>query len=347
MSNPVLTEVSRGGWLESRHRGAVAIADADGRLVWSAGDVEAPVFGRSALKMLQALALVESGAADAFGLSSAELALACASHAGEPMHVSAVAAWLARIGCDESCLACGAHAPGDAAAARALLLEGRAPSRLHNNCSGKHAGFLTVARHLGVDPAGYEAPDHPVQRRVLATIAEMAGVEPASMAVAVDGCAAPAPAFALHALATASARIADPSRLAPARAAAARRLDAAVRAHPLLVAGTHAACSALIGAGAGAYSVKSGAEGTYVAVLGALGLGVAVKIDDGAARAAETTIAAVLVGLGLVAATDPALAALTDAPIVNTQDRVVGARRPAAWLAHSLSAAFGAIRTSD
>jgi len=341
MSNPVLTELTRGNWLESWHCGAVAIADASGGLVWSAGDVERPVFGRSALKMLQALPLVETGAADALGVSAEELALACASHGGEPMHVSAVTSWLARIGCDETCLACGAHAPRNAAAAQALLLDGRIPSRVHNNCSGKHAGFLTLARHLGVDPAGYERPDHPVQRLVLAAIAEMAGVDLASMSIAIDGCAAPAPAFPLRGLATASARIADPSGLAPARAAAARRLDAAVKAHPLLVAGTGRACTTMIRAGGGALSVKAGAEGTYVAVLSALGLGVALKIDDGAGRAAETTIAALLVDLGLVAAEDPTIAALIDAPILNTQDHVVGARRPAAWLGPAVREAFG------
>ncbi|HEY3890316.1 MAG TPA: asparaginase, partial [Caulobacteraceae bacterium] len=154
MANPVLVELTRGDWLESRHRGAVAIADASGRLVWSAGEVERPIFARSALKMLQALPLVETGAAEAFAVSPKDLALACASHGGEPFHVEAVAAWLDRIGCDQGDLACGAHAPANEAAARALLLSGARPSRLHNNCSGKHTGFLTVARHLGVDTHG-------------------------------------------------------------------------------------------------------------------------------------------------------------------------------------------------
>jgi L-asparaginase II len=338
MSDPVLVEITRGGWVESRHRGAVAIADASGALVWSAGDVERPVFGRSSLKMLQALPLVESGAADAWGVSPEELALACASHSGEPAHVEAVAAWLARIGCDETCLACGAHAPLNEAAARALLLDGRVPSRLHNNCSGKHTGFLTLARHLGADVAGYERPDHPVQRRVLGAIGEMAGLDVAALPVGVDGCAAPAPALPLRALAAAIARIADPSGLAPARAEAARRLDSAVRAHPFQVAGTGRACTAIIQAAEGAISVKGGAEGVYVAVLSGLGLGIALKIDDGAGRAAETAIAALLVGLGAVPAAAPAIAALADAPVLDTQGRRVGARRPSAWLAAAAKA---------
>lgn len=319
--NPILVELTRGGRLESRHRGGVAIADAKGRLAWAAGDVETPIFPRSALKMLQALPLVESGAADAFGLSGPELALACASHSGEPFHVAAVQAWLARIGLDDTCLACGAPVRAD----------GRTSSRANHNCSGKHTGFLAVARHLGAEPKGYEQPDHPVQRLALGAIAEMAGLDRASLPVAIDGCTAPAAALPLHALATAAARIADPSGLASARAEAARRLDAAVRANPLYVAGTGRACTALIEASGGEISVKTGAEGVYVAVLRSLGLGVALKIDDGAARASETAIAVLLAALGVVDPANPAVAALADAPVLDSIGRTVGARRPSRW----------------
>jgi L-asparaginase II len=343
VANPVLVELTRGPWLESRHRGAIAITDASGRLVWSAGEVERPVFARSALKMLQALPLVETGAAEAFDVAPRDLALACASHGGEPFHIEAVAAWLDRIGCDEGDLACGAHAPANEAAARALLLAGGAPTRLHNNCSGKHTGFLTVARHLGVDTRGYEQPDHPVQRLALGAIAEMSGLDAAAMPVGIDGCTAPAAATPLRALATGMARIADPSGLSPARAEAARQLYAAVRAAPLYVAGTGRACSALIEAAGGAASVKTGAEGAYVAVLGELGLGVAVKIDDGAGRASETVIAAILAALGVVDRTDPAIAALAEARVLDTTGRVVGARRPSAWLAAELRGAVAGI----
>jgi L-asparaginase II len=339
MSNPFLVEFFRGDWLESRHRGAVAIADAAGTLVWSAGEVDAPVFPRSSLKMLQALPLVESGAADAFGLSDAELSLACASHSGEAFHVAAVEAWLRRLDCDETCLACGAHIPVNEAAARDLVLAGRRPSRLHNNCSGKHAGFITLARHLGVDPQGYERADHAVQRLSLGAIGEMAGVELAALPLGVDGCAAPAPALPLRALATAMGRIANPSGLAPARARAARRLDAAVRAHPLQVAGTGRACTGIIKAAGGAASVKTGAEGVYVAVLGRLGLGVALKIDDGAGRAAETAIAAILAALEVVPPGHPAIAALIDGALLNTVGARVGARRPVPGLMAEVRAA--------
>ena len=343
MANPVLVELTRGGRVESWHRGAMAIADASGRLVWSAGDVERPVFARSALKMLQALPLVETGAADAYGVSDRELALACASHSGEAFHVETVAAWLERIDCDETCLACGPHMPNNEAATRALIREGRAPTRLHNNCSGKHTGFLTVARHLGVDPAGYERPDHPVQRHALGAIAEMCGLDVASMPVGIDGCTAPAAATPLSALATAMARIADPSGLSPARAEAATRLYAAVRANPLYVAGTGRVCTAIIEAAGGVASVKTGAEGAFIAVLGELGLGIALKIDDGAGRGAETVIAAVLAALGVVDRETPSIAALADAKVVDTTGRTVGARRPSPWLASELNGAVPAI----
>jgi L-asparaginase II len=330
--NPVLVEITRGDLVESRHRGAIAIADASGKLAWSCGDVERPIYPRSAIKMLQALTLIESGAADAFGLRGEELALACASHSGEPFHVGAVRAWLIRIGLDESALACGAPTGAD----------GHPLTRAHHNCSGKHTGFLTDARQLGADPKGYQRPDHPVQRWVLTTIAEMAGVDRDRMPVAVDGCTAPAVALPLRALATAVARIADPSGLPPDRAAAARRLDAAVKAKPLYLAGTGRACTALIQAAGGAASVKTGAEGVFVAVLSGLGLGVALKIDDGVPRASETAIAALLVAVGVVP-DDAGVAALAHGPVVNSVGEPVGLRRPSLWLAARLSTQVAAV----
>jgi L-asparaginase II len=324
--NPVLVELTRGDLVESRHRGAVAIADASGKLAWSCGDVDRPIYPRSAVKMLQALTLVESGAADAFGLRDEELALACASHSGEPFHVDAVRAWLHRVGLDENALACGAPTGPD----------GRPLTRAHHNCSGKHTGFLTDAVQLGAHTEGYERPDHPVQRRVLATMAEMAGVDRERMPVAIDGCTAPAVALPLRALATAVARIADPEHLPPDRAAAARRLDAAVKAKPLYVAGTGRACTALIQAAGGAATVKTGAEGVFVAVVSSLGLGVALKIDDGAARASETVIAAVLVAVGVLDPRQASIGALTHGSVDNSVGMAVGARRPARWLAAEL-----------
>ncbi len=326
-ANPVLVEVTRGGLVESRHPGAYAVMDAAGRVVAARGDIEAIIFPRSSMKILQALPLVESGAADAFACTPAELALACASHGGEPMHVEAVAAWLARIGQAEHDLACGPHAPYYSPAAEAMIREGRRPCRLHNNCSGKHAGFLTLARHLGAPAAGYTRREHPVQRAVFAAVAGLTG-ESADMPFGIDGCAAPAPAFPLRALALAMARIAAPDGLPAARAEAALRLRAAMAAHPELVAGTGRACTRLMRAAAPGTVVKVGAEAVYVGILPALGLGLALKIDDGGTRAAELLVAALLDHLGQIR--DEARADIADllAPVLrNGAGDVVGALR--------------------
>ena len=176
MSNPVVIEVLRGDRVESAHRGAGAVVDADGRIAFAFGDVDRPIYPRSAVKALQALPLIESGAADRLGLTEAEIALACASHAGEDVHVAAAAAMLAKAGRDAGALRCGTHWPGSETAARALARRGATPSALHNNCSGKHAGFVCLACAQGIDPAGYVSPDHAVQRAVTAALADMTGV---------------------------------------------------------------------------------------------------------------------------------------------------------------------------
>ena len=172
MTNPVLVEVTRGERVESRHRGAVAVIDARGKKVLAIGDIEAPVYPRSAVKAIQALPLVESGAADAFGFRARELALSQASHGGEPEHVAGVSAMLSAIGLDETALECGAHAPSHGPSAAELIRRGKAPSQLHNNCSGKHANFLALARHLGIDHRGYVGAAHPVQVEVTASAFE-------------------------------------------------------------------------------------------------------------------------------------------------------------------------------
>jgi L-asparaginase II len=317
MPNPVLVEVTRGALVESIHRGAVAIAAADGSLRFTLGDVDNPVFTRSSLKPFQALPLIESGAAEAYGLSDEEVALACASHSGEPMHVDRVAAWLKRIGCSEQDLACGPQWPREESASRAMAATQQKPSRLHNNCSGKHAGFLTVARHFGIPVAGYVAVTHPVQQAVLTSLVRLSGV--ADPAWAVDGCAAPNFALPLAAFARALARMAGH------QTPGAERILRAMIAHPELVGGTGRTCTRLMQAAKGKAAVKIGAEGVYAAMLPGTGLGVAVKIDDGAARGAETVIALLLEKLGVL----PAGSGLVRKPVLNTRGAEVGECRPA------------------
>ncbi|MGH7087745.1 MAG: asparaginase, partial [Stellaceae bacterium] len=292
-----------------------------------------PIYPRSALKPLQAMPLVESGAADAFGLGAKELALACASHSGESEHVETVRAWLQRIGLDASDLECGAHRPSDPAAADALVLRREPPSPLHNNCSGKHAGFLTTARFLGEPTEGYIAPDHPTQRRWIALVAEMSGCDLADAPRGTDGCGIPVVGMPLAGLARAMARMADPQGLAPARAAAATRLLDAMAAEPLMVSGSGGFATTVLRAAGAVVRPKPGAEGVYVASLPRLKLGVALKIEDGAGRAAEVALGAILARLGaLDAATTERLGARLRPPIRNVAGRVVGELRPAATL---------------
>jgi L-asparaginase II len=294
MSNPVLVEVTRGALVESRHRGAVAVADADGNRVFAVGDVDAPVYPRSAVKALQALVLVESGAADRFGFGDEELALACASHAGEPAHVTGVARMLERAGLDANALQCGTHSPINKQAADALIRAGREPSPLHHNCSGKHAGFLCAACASSTDPATYTQASHPVQREVRAAFEALSGCAIPDGWIGIDGCSVPTFGLPLAGLAQAFARFATGQTLPPVRAAAAKRLRAAVAARPWFVSGTGMYGAEIMERFGARVFVKSGAEAAYCAALPEHGLGIAVKCDDGGARAAETITAAVI-----------------------------------------------------
>jgi L-asparaginase II len=305
--------------------------DASGKDVLALGDVETPTYPRSSLKPIQALPLVESGAADAFGTGTEELALACASHSGEPMHTERVAAWLARIGCSESDLACGAHASRYEPVAEAMIKRGERPTRIFNNCSGKHTGFLTVARHWEIATKGYELHDHPVQRAVAETLGEMTGLGP-DMPWGVDGCTAPNFALPLRSFALALAKMADPSSLPPVRGQAAKRIVAAMIAHPELVSGTGRTCAILIQACGGKAAVKTGAEGFFAGIVPGKGLGIALKIDDGAGRAADAVMAVLLEKLHLMDASGDA-GKIVHAPVLNTVGKQVGERRAAPALA--------------
>ncbi len=330
-ANPVLVEVFRGPLVESRHRGAAIIADHNGttRVAW--GNVDMCVFPRSAVKPLQAIPLVESGAADAFAVSDGELALACASHNGETGHVEAVLAWLRRLGLGPGDLECGAHRPLFEGAAEALAASGGKPTAVHNNCSGKHAGFLTLSRHLGCDPRGYVTPEHPVQGRVTAVLQEMYGIDLSPAPLGIDGCSIPTWGVPLRILAGAMARFARPEALGPVRARAAKRLARAMMAHPFMVAGSDRFCTRAMSATPGRVVVKTGAEGVYVAALPESGLGIAVKCDDGAARASQVMMASLLHGLGLL---DAAGAAdLLTPRLQGVGGRVIGEIRPAGPLA--------------
>ena len=299
--NPILAEALRGGAVESFHRGAMAVVDADGSVHTRLGDIERPIFPRSAVKVLQALPLVASGAAERWQLGDEELALACASHGGEPRHVQAAAAMLAKAGVDADALECGTHWPYNDAATKALAARGEVPSALHNNCSGKHAGFVCLGCLMaeGRDRRdflhGYVKPDHPVMREVTAALQAATGYDLAHTAVGTDGCSIPTYAIPLRHLAHAFARVATGTGLSPAYARAAQRLRAAVGRAPYMVAGSGRLDTRLMEHLGERLFCKVGAEGVYCAALPELGLGVAIKMDDGnTARACEVVLAAVV-----------------------------------------------------
>lgn len=294
MIDPVLVEVRRGPLAESEHRGIVCVADAAGGIALALGDIDRPVFPRSAVKALQALPLVETGAADAFGLTDAELALACASHNGEPAHVAVASAMLARAGLAEDALVCGAHWPMHAGAARDLAARGGRPAALHNNCSGKHAGFLCLACHERIDPAGYVRPDHPVQRMVTDAVAGMTGFACGPANRAVDGCSIPTHAIPMRHLAQAFASFGSGEGLGIERARACARIRRACAAEPAMVAGDGRFDSEIMARFGARAFVKTGAEGVYCGALPEQGLGFALKCDDGATRASEVVAAAIL-----------------------------------------------------
>ncbi|MEM1382137.1 MAG: asparaginase [Pseudomonadota bacterium] len=325
-----LVEIWRGEILESVHRGTAAICTPTGALVEAWGDPARVILPRSACKMIQALPLVESGAAGAQGLAPEHLALATASHHGAPDHVGRVRAWLSGLGLGDDALLCGAHPPNDKRARAALRQAGETPGQVHNNCSGKHAGFLSVVRHTGAGP-DYVAADHPVQRAVLEATEACAGETAGGNAI--DGCSAPNFALSVAGFATALARFARPeAAFSGTRAAAAAALTAAMAAHPLLVAGEDSGTTALIRAASGGAVAKSGAEGVYAAILPEPGLGIAVKIDDGAKRASEAAIAGLMARHGALDRGHPTYRAIADAPLVNWRGIAHGHLRLAAPL---------------
>ncbi len=332
--NPVVVHATRGGIVESFHRGAVAIVDATGQVVRALGDIDRPVFPRSSIKLLQALPLVASGAADALGLNDAELALACASHGGEAHHTSTAASMLAKAGLNEHALECGAHWPYHDGSLKALAAAGQQPNALHNNCSGKHGGFICLgchqARAAGRDAAGhvrgYIAPEHAVMREVSAAIQRCTGFDLAHTARGTDGCSIPTYAVPLRHLALAMARVGTGQGLHADDARAAKRLRQAVAHAPQMVAGTGRFDSHAAAAFGTRMYCKVGAEGMYCASLPELGLGVAIKMDDGnTARAVEVVMAAVIAAL--LELDEPQarlMAELSDLPLRNWNGIEVG-----------------------
>jgi L-asparaginase II len=331
MTAPLQIEVSRGQAVESRHNVIVAVVGADGTIVRAQGDVALPVFPRSAIKPIQSLGLIESGAADAFAVPDPRLALSAASHGGEPMHVLAAIDWLAKIGLDEGALACGPHLPTHAASAEALIRSGQPATRAFNNCSGKHTGMLTVCRHLDLPIAGYEQPDHPLQKRIEKTYEDFLSFKLEGAARGIDGCSLPQIAVPLERMAVAIARFGAPDGVFDgARATSCKRMAAAIVAHPFMLAGTGRFCTKALIAARGRAVLKTGAEGVYLAAIPGRKLGIALKVEDGAGRAAEVAMAKLLDMYGGFADTPRAeVDALVNPTLSNYAGLRVGDIRPA------------------
>lgn len=294
MQNPVTVEVTRGNLVESRHRGLGAVVDGDGKVLFSFGAAEAYVFPRSASKAMQALPLIESGAADAYGFGNRELAFACASHSGEDAHVAMAASMLSKAGRDDSVLECGAHWSSEQAV---LIHQARtieAPTALHNNCSGKHSGFVCTCVHTGMNLKGYVDYDHPLQAEIRGTMETLTGAIIGHQNCGTDGCSIPTYAVPLKGLAHGFAKMATGNTLSAERAKASRRLMDACMAEPFYVAGTNRACTRLMEVAPGKIFAKTGAEGVFVAALPDQGIAMAVKCEDGTTRAAEAMIFALI-----------------------------------------------------
>ena len=332
-ANPVLVEVVRGPMVESRHRGAIAVVAPDGTVVHAIGDVEREMYPRSAIKPVQALPLIETGAADAFGFGDVEIALSCASHLGEARHVAAVRNMLKKAGARPDQFECGPQPPSGTAAEHELVSAGEPFQAIHNNCSGKHAGMIASALHKGESPTGYTEVTHPVQQRVLGVFESMTGCDLGRAPRGIDGCSVPVWAMPLGNLALAMARMADPSDQPESRQAAAARIRAAMAAEPFYIHGSNAFGTDVIAAAGPDVLVKGGAEGVYTAILPALGLGVALKIDDGASRAAELAMIHTLEGLGALDDSQRKALAERLRPVqTNWAGTAVGELRPTAAL---------------
>jgi L-asparaginase II len=345
-ANPTLVEAWRGGIVESAHRGSLAIVDAEGAVHTALGDIERPIFPRSAIKVLQALPLVESGAAERLQLGDEELALACASHGGEERHARTAAGMLAKAGVDVAALECGAHWPYHDASIKAMAARGEQPTALNNNCSGKHSGFVCLGCLLadGRDVRGflrgYVGPEHPVMREVTAAVQAATGYDLAHTARGTDGCSIPTYAIPLRHLAHAFARVGTGTGLREGHARAARRLRAAVARAPFMVAGSGRFDTRVMERLGERVFCKVGAEGVYCAALPEAGFGVAIKMDDGnTSRACEVAMAAVIEALVKLGDADAGfMRQFSDLALTNWNGIEVGRLRATTAL-HSLAAA--------
>ncbi|MGB0848353.1 MAG: asparaginase [Thiolinea sp.] len=329
--NPVLAEVWRGQEIESKHRGAAIVIDAEGNTLLDIGDTRSNIFPRSAIKPIQALPLVESGAADAFGFSAEHIALACASHNGEELHVNLVTDVLQKISLNFDDLICGEEYPMQQQAAHDLVRQQQKPGRQHHNCSGKHSSMLTLCRHMNWPTANYHHFDHPSQQTWRKALSELCDVDADKLPWDFDGCGIPALALPLKNIALGFSRYATSEQQPAKRAQAMQRIIRAIAAYPMNIAGTGRACTNVVAASNGRVIVKTGAEGVFTGMIPERGIGFALKIDDGARRAAETALGGLLAKLDEPVANSEVTQPFFRRELKNSRGKVVGKVIPAAF----------------
>lgn len=301
-STPSMVKIFRGSAVESEHHVDIVVCDAAGKIQRAWGDPDRLIFPRSAIKMMQAIPLVESGAYDHFQLAPQHLAISCASHNGEPVHVELVTDWLKHLGLNESHLKCGSHDPYHQPSLAALLKTDTAPCQIHNNCSGKHVGILATTTYLGDSLADYTEVDHPSQIRIRSVLEDLTGLSLTHAPWERDGCSIPAYAFPLKNLAFALTKFLSPEKLPAPRQRAMKLITAAFLAHPYLIAGDKRFCSFATHYQGNNLMVKVGAEGVYTCLSFDQGLAVALKARDGNMRASTAALAHLLLELGVIAA---------------------------------------------
>lgn len=280
-----LAEVYRGGRLESSHSGHIAVVNSDGKLLYFAGDPYRLTYARSSVKPIQAIPVLETGAADKFSLTDVDLAVICSSHNGELQHTDRVLSILHKAKIGVEALQCGIHIPLAIDVYEKLIREGKEPTPLYNNCSGKHAGMLLTAKHMGEPLEDYYKPEHPVQQRILKVISVIAEYQIDKIGIGKDGCGAPVHAMPLERLAYSFARLADPKTLGNERAMVIKKITTAMTDYPEMVGGTGRFCTDFMKVAKGRLFGKLGAESVYLIGDKKLGIGIAIKIEDGSYRA--------------------------------------------------------------
>ncbi|MEA4920671.1 MAG: asparaginase [Clostridiaceae bacterium] len=319
----------RGDMRDLIYTGNIAVVDSEGKALYYYGDINKVAFARSSAKPMQAMCAVESGAVDAYGLTEEELALLCASHNGEPIHVAAVRSVLAKAGLDEGYLQCGVHAPLYPEAARELSEQGIAPSEVHCNCSGKHSGMLITAKYLGESLNDYYVREHNVQKRIREMIGDICCYDSEKIILGTDGCGVPVHALPLYNFAWGVARMSRPETLGQKRAAYAGRIISAMMHYPAMTSGTGRIDKALMETFKGSLFAKSGAAGYYIVGLKDKGIGIAVKIDDGNGDVRNMAVVEVLRQLGVITVNEQKIfESYARQEVYNHKQELVGYTKP-------------------